>query len=458
MKKNVIWWPALTNPDHLKKYGGFEYYEYSRKSWEYWCKKNNCIFVPFTNPIENDFTQYRPQWQKCLYVFDELDRLGIEFDQIALIDSSAIVKWNCPNFFEITDRKFVGWRDNDNLKWVYESIQGYKSLFDDYELDISKYINSGFMIFNESHRDFFKDLKHLYLNKKNKFIELQDGKVRKGNDQTPINYLLQINNIDIKLDLPILYNLRHMDRNELFGFNWQLNEDETPFYIKYGYVWRFTGIPKDKRTEFMKNTWDMIKHNYEENPTIEFLLESINEDKHENPTTTSNKFKTDIYNFFKDFKDKICIEFGTHKGQTTKVLSYCFKKVYTINISDDSLANAKMLNVGIENIKYKSFDLYSTKTLDIDGASVFMVDAGHKYNHVISDINRCISMSSGNSCYIIFDDYGLDIHVDDVKKAVDECIYNNKIELVKKIGFQSGDTLRGNIFEDAEGLICRIVR
>ena len=52
----------------------------------------------------------------------------------------------------------------------------------------------------------------------------------------------------------------------------------------------------------------------------------------------------------------------------------------------------------------------------------------------------------------------MDIHVDDVKKAVDECIYNNKIELVKKIGFQSGDTLRGNIFEDAEGLICRIVR
>ena len=102
MKKNVIWWPALKNPNHLDKYGGFEYFEYSRKSWEYWCEKNDCIFVPFTNPIENDFIEYRPQWQKCLFVFDELDRLGIEFDQVALIDSSAIVKWDCPNFFDLT--------------------------------------------------------------------------------------------------------------------------------------------------------------------------------------------------------------------------------------------------------------------------------------------------------------------------------------------------------------------
>ena len=39
MKKNVIWWPALKNPNHLDKYGGFEYFEYSRKSWEYWCEK-----------------------------------------------------------------------------------------------------------------------------------------------------------------------------------------------------------------------------------------------------------------------------------------------------------------------------------------------------------------------------------------------------------------------------------
>ena len=69
MKKNVIWWPALENPKHLDKYGGFKYHEYSQvKSWEYWCKKNNCICLcHFIEPIENRFySEYRPQWQKCL--------------------------------------------------------------------------------------------------------------------------------------------------------------------------------------------------------------------------------------------------------------------------------------------------------------------------------------------------------------------------------------------------------
>ena len=41
MKKNVIWWPALQNSEHSDKYGGFEYFEYSKKTWEYWCVNND---------------------------------------------------------------------------------------------------------------------------------------------------------------------------------------------------------------------------------------------------------------------------------------------------------------------------------------------------------------------------------------------------------------------------------
>ena len=46
-KKNVIWWTGIINPDHNDKYSGFEFFEYSRKSWEFWCKRNNCEFVAF---------------------------------------------------------------------------------------------------------------------------------------------------------------------------------------------------------------------------------------------------------------------------------------------------------------------------------------------------------------------------------------------------------------------------
>ncbi len=48
-----------------------------------------------------------------------LERMEIEYDQIALVDSPFMIRWDAPNFFELTDRKFTAFRDTDNLKWVY---------------------------------------------------------------------------------------------------------------------------------------------------------------------------------------------------------------------------------------------------------------------------------------------------------------------------------------------------
>ena len=92
MKKNVVWWTGIVNPDHNKKYGDFEFLEYSKKSWEFWCKRNNCEFIAFTKPIEKDLKRFRVNWQKAIFVFDELERQNIEYDQICLVDSSSIVK------------------------------------------------------------------------------------------------------------------------------------------------------------------------------------------------------------------------------------------------------------------------------------------------------------------------------------------------------------------------------
>ena len=54
MKKNVIYWIGVNNPQLLEKYNNFEYFEYSKNTWKYWCKKNNCIFVEFDSPVESD--------------------------------------------------------------------------------------------------------------------------------------------------------------------------------------------------------------------------------------------------------------------------------------------------------------------------------------------------------------------------------------------------------------------
>ena len=260
--KNVIWWTAINNPAHREKYGGYDYFEHSKKTWQYWCKKNNVEFVEFIEPRELDLKRFNPNWQKCLFVFDELEERNIEYNKIALIDSSAMIKWNAPNFFDLTDDRFTAWRDMDNMRWVHDSIVGYKKLYNDFECDILKYFNSGFMIFNKSHKKHFNSLKDHYYKNADKYIELQSSTVKKGNDQTPLNYWMQMNNVEINLDLPIAYNLTHMHRKEMFVHNWQLDIDRTPHFIKHGYVWRFNGIPKNERTKAMHWTWDKVRANY----------------------------------------------------------------------------------------------------------------------------------------------------------------------------------------------------
>ncbi len=263
MSKNVVWWIGVKNEDAASKYGNFDYFQYSRKTWEYWCKKNNVLFVPFEEPVEKDLHRFRVNWQKAIFCFDEMDRKKIDFNQIALVDSSSMIKWDAPNFFEMTDNKFTAWPDTDNLKWIYESVQGYKPYFDNFELDISKYFSSGFLVFNETHRELFQSFKQLYLDNTDLFIDAQDRVVRKSTEQTALNYWLQINDVDMNLNLPMTWKLTHLNRKEMFRFNWQIGEDQTPFFIKHGYVWFLNGIPKNTRTNTMENIWELIWSNYE---------------------------------------------------------------------------------------------------------------------------------------------------------------------------------------------------
>ena len=88
----------------------------------------------------------------------------IDYDQILILDSTCMIKWDAPNFFELTDHKFTAVRDMDNLRWIYNSVQGYKDFFDGYDFDIKKYVNSGFVIFNENHREFFESFKKISIN------------------------------------------------------------------------------------------------------------------------------------------------------------------------------------------------------------------------------------------------------------------------------------------------------
>ena len=263
MKKNVIFWVGIKNQAHADKYGNFDYFDYTKATWQYFCRRFNCEFVEFDEPIQQDLFEYRVNWQKAIYVFDILDSKQIEYDQIALVDSTCMYRWDAPNFFELTDHKFTAFRDSDNLNWIYQSVQGYKEFFNNFEFDLTKYVNSGFIIFNESHRTFFHSFKFLYVNNKDFFIHAQDVSVKKGTEQTPLNYWLQIQNIDVNMNLPLPFKLTHLNRKDLFSHNWQLN-DRTTFFIKYGYNWIFNGIPKDQRSQVISELWQLISKYYDD--------------------------------------------------------------------------------------------------------------------------------------------------------------------------------------------------
>lgn len=445
MKKNVIWWIAINNPEHRDKYGNFEYFEYSKTSWQHFCQRHNCEFVEFTDSVEKDFVQFRPQWQKIIFVFDELERRGIEYDQIALVDSSGIVRWNCPNFFELTQHKFTAWKDIVNLQWTYESIVGYRDMFPDVKFDNTKYFNSGFMIFNESHKQLINSFKEFYLQNKEKFIERQDKTVRRGNDQTPLNYWIQKHNVELNLSLPVVFNLTHLHRSNMFMNNFTLNEDTTPFFIKYGYHFRFTGIPKDQRTQAMKTTWELIKHNYKYN-----ILDIIkHKDSYKN--TTTRKFKEDVIEYFKDKNMDKCIELGGSQGNSTFVYATLFKSVTSYELSPENTEKAKSLCQHFTNIDFIVGNVYQT-TIDFKPYDVAVIDAGHASEEVDYDLQRVFE--SNPNITIIIDDYG---HIDGtIKHVIDEWISSGRIEVIKFIGEDVGFVaVNGKTFVDKEGLIFK---
>ena len=446
MKKNVIYWIGVVNPDHKDKYGDYNYFEYSKNTWKHFCKRFNCHFVEVNVPVEKDLFKFRINWQKIIFVFDELEKRGIKYDQIALVDSSCMYKWDAPNFFELTERKFVGWRDVDNMRWTNDSIVGYKDFFEDFKLDRTKYINSGFIIFNELHKEFFNSFKQLYYDNIDTFCELQDKVVKKGTEQTPLNYWLQINKIKIKTDLPIAFKLTHLHRKEMFGYNWQLKEDTIPYFIKYGYNWIFNGLPKHDRSNIMKQVWDMVKHNYTDN----ILDKVVHKDTHK--FTTSRKFKEDILKYFnKGYKDKTLIELGCCQGTTTRVYAECFGKVIGVDKDEWNIDQAKNNCKDVSNVEFYQQDLYSEKW-KFPKADVVVIDAGHTYEHIIKDVPKVIKYF--NNPIIILDDYGNPNQ--SIRRGIDELVNKNILSIKHKIGSNSGfKTATGLIFNDIEGIICK---
>ena len=172
-------------------------YKYSIKSWKNWCRKNNCeLFV--LNDLIVEKEKMAICWQRY-YLFDILDANNIEYDQILMVDSDTIVHPNCPNFFNMTDNKYTGVHNEGSYDWILRSIENYsKHIFDNKIIDWWRYINGGFQIVNERHKQFFQDVISFYFVNQDNLVKMQET-FHTGTDQTPLNFLLDLHNIDTKL-------------------------------------------------------------------------------------------------------------------------------------------------------------------------------------------------------------------------------------------------------------------
>ena len=249
MFKNLIYMVAINH--NISEYKNSEYSQYSIKSWEYWCKKNNVDFMLIT---EHDERFGQPIWNKEL-VYEKAKG----YDKIGVVDSDTMIKWNALNIFEMFDgSEFCGVVDNINLKWVYDSVNVYKKFFPNLNIDLNAYFNAGVLFFGKKYLSIFEDILLFYLDNQK---ELDNWSLGGGKEQTILNYHLVKHGVK-KKELTPNWNLLGMHRRDLFSYNWQLKEDNTPFFIKYGDIWHFTGFGIPDRIKLMKQVWEVFGDKY----------------------------------------------------------------------------------------------------------------------------------------------------------------------------------------------------
>jgi len=449
MKKNVVFWCGVNNPEHADKYDSFKWFEYSKQSWKYWCENNDVVFFEYTTPSLPDLMAHRVTWQRWFDVFNQLEAAGIDYNKIYMIDANSIIKWDTPNFFDLcTDDRLVAWRDSDNLNWIYECVKGWDEYFQFNKFNISRYINAGCLIINETHKPLIEKLKSIYFDDHQTLMKYQHT-VKKGSDQGPLNFLIQMNGVEVNMDLPLPFKLTHLHRKDLFQHNWQLNIDKTPFFIKYGYIWIFNGFAKDQRTNLMSQAWNLIKNQYDPKYKIVDRVSHKNQFKN----STSRKFKRDLIDYFTENKYSKFVELGCCHGDTTAAVSELFDSVHGYDYNPDNISYATKLCSPYSNVTIELKDCINQEW-DLDNPDVIFFDYVHDQTGIINGLNK-IKTSYPNAI-VVMDDYG---HImDTVKPVINNLIKTGEIEVLKTIGESAGyKASNDKAFVDVEGLIFKFI-
>ncbi len=241
MSKNTVYMIGVPKDGYLPTE-----YNISFQSWKQWCDKNDTQMFLLEEPIV-PMDEMHIIWQRY-FMFDIFEANEIESDQTLIVDADTIVHPECPNFFDETDGKYCLVHDDGSYDWILRGMEHYsKYVYDGAWFDFWEYGNSGFQIVNNKHRDFFKYQLEFYNKHKDTIQEIQ-SKYGIGTDQTPLNFNLREQNVDVKL-LPYKYNMTCMPKKEI------LSDDM--LFTKLGWIYHFNGLPDKKVTvpHWMEKTY-----------------------------------------------------------------------------------------------------------------------------------------------------------------------------------------------------------
>ena len=144
------------------------------------------------------------------------------------------------------------------------------------------------------------------------------------------------------------------------------------------------------------------------------------------------------------------VEFGACHGDTTKVFSKLFKKVYAYDWSEENVERINIKCKGCDNVETKVMDVVKDEW-KLPQAQIVFVDASHDYPQVAIDIQKTLDYF--DNPIIIMDDYG-NPNNRNIRVSIDEKIKEGQIKIRKFIGEDKGfKTKAGWEMIDKEGVI-----
>lgn len=233
-----------------------EYADLCFNSWKIWAERHNVDIMVLEDPIQ-DVKVMKPTWQRW-HIFEMLNKMysdGIPYTHVALIDLDTLVHPLAPNFFEmIPDGDVIGVAHDDMMvEWVQNSIIGYQDLFPDQELIWPEYFNCGVVILpvRPAIEALVKSIVEFYYANEQELRLRQHKTLKKGSDQTPVNYLTVKAGIK-KHFLDGRWNFTHIHQRGA------LSDHGFKVIGKMAYIYHFNGFERANRFTVMQTVWNVL--------------------------------------------------------------------------------------------------------------------------------------------------------------------------------------------------------